>query len=92
MSVSGVGEAIAAPMKSQEVIHITHDSKRRGTANHFWAGTDRVLVDKQDLKDYLSDYHHRHVTGNCKADGQEWPCRTYVALYSAAYGRPPKNA
>lgn len=48
-----------------------------------------VLVDRQALREYLSEYHHPRPSQKgpdcCKACGQEWPCDTYAKLHSAAH-------
>lgn len=69
--------------KTQETIHIKHDPSRSGKNGYRNVKETEVVVDRQTLKDYLEEYHHRHSTGRCKADGQDWPCDTYTVLRKA---------
>lgn len=45
--------------------------------------TTEVAVDRQMLRDYVEDYHHRTRYDHCKADGQDWPCDVYKHLREA---------
>jgi hypothetical protein len=46
-----------------------------------------VTVRRDDLEAYMNEYHQNHVTGNCKADGQPWPCDIYKRLRAALDGK-----
>lgn len=45
--------------------------------------TSEVVVDRQMLRDYVTDYHHNSPRNRCKADGQDWPCDVYKHLREA---------
>lgn len=70
---------------TQEVVRITHDRNRSGKTGYRHVKETEVVVDKQALIDYLTEYHNPRPGGTCKADGQDWPCKTYSTLRKAAY-------
>lgn len=46
---------------------------------------DKVEVLKDDLVDYLTEYHNPSSRGNfCKADGSPWPCPVVARPREAA--------
>lgn len=43
----------------------------------------KVVVLRDDLREYMMDYHHRTDGDVCRADGQSWPCSIYKRLKEA---------
>lgn len=42
-----------------------------------------VVVRRDDLEEYMTDYHHRSANDTCKADHEPWPCEIYTRLKKA---------